>query len=69
MNRLTRKHLIADVLAAFAATGQPVKGARLCDNGDVVLLTEAPSGALASNDDGNWVDLAGQENVSGAQRP
>lgn len=69
MSRAGRKHLIADTLAAFAAAGCPVKGARLCANGDVLLLTDTPSGALPSNDDdGDWVSLAGEEEVPGAQR-
>lgn len=67
MNRPARKALIADTLAAFAALGQPVKGARICDNGDVLLLTEAPAAALPSNDDGDWVDLAGQTEVPRAK--
>lgn len=68
MNRVARKHLIADTLAAFAALGREVKGARICDNGDVVLLTDTPAGALASNDDADWVDLAGEKEVPGASR-
>jgi hypothetical protein len=68
MSRAARKHLIADTLAAFVAAGCPVKGARLCVNGDLLLLTEAPDTALPSNDDGDWVDLAGQTETPRAKR-
>jgi hypothetical protein len=66
VNRVSRKHLIVDTMAAFAALGRDIKGARICNNGEVVLLTDAPSGALASNDDGDWVSLAGEKDISGA---
>jgi hypothetical protein len=69
MNRVARKHLITDALAAFLAVGQPVKGVRICENGDVLLLTDTPPEAVASNDDGDWVDLAGQTEIPRAQRP
>jgi hypothetical protein len=67
MNRVARKHLITDTLAAFVAVGQPVKGVRICDNGDVLLLTDTPPGAVPSNDDGDWVDLAGETEIPRAK--
>lgn len=69
MNRVARRHLLTDALAAFMAVGQPVKGVRICENGDVLLLTDAPPDAVASNDDGAWVDLAGETEIPRAKRP
>lgn len=69
MRRAERKHLITDTLAAFEAVGRPVKGVRICDNGDLVLLTDRPAGVLPSNDDGgDWLDLAGETEIPGAKR-
>lgn len=68
MNRVARRHLITDTLAAFVAAGHPLRGARICENGDLLLLTDEPAGALPSNDDGEWVDLAGQTDLSSAKR-
>lgn len=67
MSPTARKHLIADTLAAFLAVGQTLKAARICENGDILLLTEPPAGALPSNDDGDWVDLAGETKVPRAK--
>lgn len=62
------KAVIARAIAAMDAQGHQVKAARLCANGDVVLLTESPAGLLAldENDGGSWVDLAGTTEVSRA---
>lgn len=60
--------VIRRAIAAMDAQGHQVKAARLCANGDVVLLTESPAGLLAldTNDGGSWVDLAGQAEISRA---
>ncbi len=62
------KAVIERAIAAMDAQGHSVKAARLCANGDVVLLTESPAGLLPLdlNDDGSWVDLAGQAEISRA---
>lgn len=60
--------VIKRTIAAMDAQGHPVKAARLCANGDVVLLTESPAGLLPLNldDGGSWVDLAGEAEISRA---
>ncbi|MBO9710703.1 MAG: hypothetical protein J7521_21075 [Caulobacter sp.] len=57
--------VIKRAIAAMDAQGHPVKAARLCANGDVILLTESPAGLqpLDLNDGGSWVDLAGETEV------
>jgi hypothetical protein len=62
------KAVIERAIAAMDAQGHQVKAARLCANGDVVLLTESPAGLLAldTNDGGDWVDLAGATEISRA---
>lgn len=70
MNRASTlsQAVIKRAIAAMDAQGHPVKAARLCANGDVVLLTESPAGLLAldTNDGGSWVDLAGETEISRA---
>ena len=60
--------VIKRTIAAMDAQGHPVKAARLCANGDVVLLTESPAGLLplTLDDGGSWVDLAGEAEISRA---
>ena len=62
------KAVIERAIAAMDARGHVVKAARLCANGDVLLLTESPAGLLPSelNDGADWVDLAGQAEISRA---
>ena len=53
-------------IKAMDAAGHPVRAMRVCANGDVLFLTEAPAGALpvADNDGGSdWTDLAGSKEV------
>lgn len=67
MSALT-KAVIERAIAAMDARGHAVKAARLCANGDVVLLTESPVELqrLDTTDGGSWVDLAGETEVSRA---
>lgn len=62
---VTRAQLVR-AMAAFEDRGHPVTCARLCPNGDVLLLTGTPDDALPSNDDSDWVDLAGAQEISRA---
>lgn len=61
---------ILRAMHAFAALGTPINGARLCPDGSVLLLTTAPTGALsdAPEEFGDWVDLAGTQDIHRAQR-
>lgn len=55
-----RRKLLADVFKAFTQAGAPPTAARICSNGDILLLTQNPTDALESPDlDADWVDLAG----------
>lgn len=61
------KATIERAIAAMDARGHQVVAARICSNGDVVLLTETPPGLLpVQEDDGDWVSLAGAAEVSRA---
>ncbi|HEY2357484.1 MAG TPA: hypothetical protein VGH86_08540 [Phenylobacterium sp.] len=55
-----RKRLIVDTIAALARGGATAKAARICANGDVIVLTETPKAELDSSDEGQWVELAGK---------
>lgn len=60
------KRQLKEAIEAMREAGIPVRAARLSTDGSILLLTETPEGALASNDDENWVDFAGTPKVSGA---
>jgi hypothetical protein len=51
---------LRDTLAAFAAIGRPIKGARLYPNGVIELLTDGPAPPPYANDEADWADLAGE---------
>lgn len=57
--------VIKRAIAAMDAQGHQVKAARLCANGDVILLTESPAGIqpLDLQDGGSWVDFAGASEI------
>lgn len=61
MPPMARRKLLTDVFKAFTQAGAPPTAARICANGDVLLLTQNPPAALDSPDsDADWVDLAGK---------
>lgn len=60
------KAQIERAITAMESTGHPVKAIRLSTDGSIKLLTEDEQPALASNDDGEWVSLAGQTEISRA---
>ncbi len=68
MSGAISKAQIERAITAMESTGHPVKGVRLSPGGCIELLTEAPAGALASNDDkGDWLSLAGETDIPRAQ--
>ena len=55
---------IQRAMAAAAGQGAPVKALRICPNGDVLLLTEVPEGALPPADASfDWVADAGETDL------
>ncbi|MDB5458112.1 MAG: hypothetical protein JWP92_3697 [Caulobacter sp.] len=69
MSERVTKAAMTQAIAAMSAAGRPVLALRLCANGDMLLLTETPAGALpvADNDGGNdWTTLAGAPEISRA---
>jgi hypothetical protein len=63
------KAALVRAIGAMDAAGHRVVAARLCANGDFLLLTESPAGALpvADNDGAqDWTDLAGTPEISRA---
>ena len=58
------KAQICRAMAAAADQGAPVKALRICPNGDVLLLTELPEGALPPPDASfDWVAHAGETDL------
>lgn len=61
MTRTEHRRILADTISVLMRGGVPVTAARICANGDVLLLTQNPPGALDSPDSSaDWVDLAGK---------
>jgi len=60
------KRRLLDIMAAMREDGHPVRAARLSPDGSILLLTDTPVDALASNDDDDWVALAGAPEISRA---
>lgn len=66
MSRRSTRQALQDAIATFQAAGSPIKGLIMRPNGDLVLLTDTPPGALVNEDQTDWVDLAGTSPITGA---
>lgn len=60
------KRRLLGAIDALELRGHDVKGVHIAVDGGMTVLTETPPDALASNDTGDWVALAGKKAVSGA---
>ena len=66
MTSSARRRLILDLMDAMAARGHTVMAAKISPDGCITLLTELPAAELASNQNDDWVMLAGATQISRA---